>query len=174
MYGSVFIQFPKFTYIRLVAAYDGYPLMLPKFVDDKLFLIEMCRHIIQINKLSKNRRIDKIPFPISIGHYSYDTTSDARNIERSITTINLHPYIMCFPYDSKGYVVNELKLTPSFDHFLSLEDFWEDCENDFEVKKRDWMQLTRRQVIDFKVYIDVTSINDDEASLFDPFYYEKF
>ena len=87
--------------------------MLPRFVDDKLVLIEMCRYISQINKLYRNRRIDKIHFPISIRYYSCDTTSNARNIERFIATINLHPYTMCFPYDSKGYVVNELKLNPS-------------------------------------------------------------
>ena len=80
---------------------------------------------------------------------------------------------MCFPYDSKGYAVNELKLTPILGHFPALEDFWEDCEDDFEVRKRDWMQLIVRQVIDFKVDIDVTGINDDEVSLVDPFYYEK-
>ena len=42
-----------------------------------------------------------------------------------------------------------------------------------KVRKRDWMQLTVRQVIQFKTDIDVTSINNDEVSLVDPFYYEK-
>ena len=98
-YGSVFIQFPKFTYIRL-AAYDGCPLMLPRFFDDKLVLIEMCRQISQINKLCTNGRIDEIPFPIGIRYYSCDIASNARNIERSIATINLHPYMMRFPYHS--------------------------------------------------------------------------
>ena len=52
-------------------------------------------------------------------------------------------------------------------------DIWEDCENDFEVRKRDWMWLTIRQVIDFKLDIDVTSVDDDEVSLVYPLYYEK-
>lgn len=171
-YGSVFIQFPKFTYLRL-ATYDGCPLMLPRFVDDKLILIEICRQISQINKLCRNRRVDEMLFPIDIGYYSYDTASDARNIERSIATINLHPYTMRFPYDSKGYAVNAFKLNPSLGHFPALEDFWEDCENDFEVRKRDWMWLTVRQVVDFQVDIDVIGIDDDEGPLVDPFYYEK-
>ena len=41
-YGSVLIQFPKFTSI-ILASYDVCPLMLSRFVDDKLVLIEMCR-----------------------------------------------------------------------------------------------------------------------------------
>ena len=35
------------------------------------------------------------------------------------------------------------------------------------------MQLTVRQVIDFKVDIDVIGVDDDEVPLVDPFYYEK-
>lgn len=42
---------------------------------------------------------------------------------------------MQFPYDSKGYAINELKLTPDLGHFLTLEDFWEDFESDFKVRK---------------------------------------
>ena len=133
-YGSVFIQFLKFTYIWL-ATYDGSPLMLPRFVDDKLVLVEMCRQISQINKLCRNRKVDERPFPIGIGYYNCDTASDARNIERSIATINLHPYTMHFPYDSKDYAVNELKLASGLGHFLALENFWEDCECFFEVRK---------------------------------------
>ena len=35
------------------------------------------------------------------------------------------------------------------------------------------MRCTIRQVIDFKLDIDVIGVDDDEVSLVDPFYYEK-
>ena len=35
------------------------------------------------------------------------------------------------------------------------------------------MRLIVRQVIDFKLDIDVTGVDDDEVSLVDPYYYEK-
>jgi len=42
---------------------------------------------------------------------------------------------MIFPFNSKGYVRDNLQLGAGYCHFLDLEDFWEDCENDYEVRK---------------------------------------
>lgn len=44
IYGSYFIQFPQFTYIR-VGSFEGEPFRLSQFVLDSYVLIEVCRQL---------------------------------------------------------------------------------------------------------------------------------
>ena len=58
-------------------------------------------------------------------------------------------------------------------HFPIMEDYWENCENDFEVRRRDWMRFTVQKIIDYKMGWDVTGIKEDELYLIDHFFFEK-
>jgi len=76
IYVSYFIQYPRFAYLR-VGRFDGYPYKLPRYVDDKMVLIELCRQIGSLNKKCKDKRKPGIPFPIGLSHYNYKSFADA-------------------------------------------------------------------------------------------------
>ena len=54
-----------------------------------------------------------------------------------------------------------------------MEDYSEDCEDDFEVRKRYWIRFTFQQTIDFELGWDVIGIQEDGSDLNDPFYFER-
>ena len=144
--------------------------MLPHFVDERLVLSEVCWQIGQVNKKCRNKR--SIPFPIGIGHYSHLSSSDAQNIERSMVNMTLHSFHGRFPFDGSGYVKNNLALGPVYLHFPTMENYWENCEDDFEVRRRDYMWFTVQQIIDYKMEWDVTCITEDGLDLIDPYFFE--
>ena len=76
---SYFIQFSSFSYLCLLE-FDGFPLKLPKYLDDMIVLIEIVRQPIQVNVLSANLRKKGYEFPIKVGAYSCETRSNAKNI----------------------------------------------------------------------------------------------
>lgn len=47
------------------------------------------------------------------------------------------------------------------------------CENDFEVRKRDWMRFIVQQIIDYNMGWDVIGIIEDSSNLVDPFFFER-
>lgn len=49
---------------------------------------------------------------------------------------------MRFPYDNKDYVKNNLNLSTGYHHCPDIEEFWEDCNDGYEVKRRDWIRLS--------------------------------
>lgn len=54
-YGSHFIQFQRFSYIR-VGGFDGYPLKLPRYAKDRFVLIDIYRQLDEVNKRCKERK----------------------------------------------------------------------------------------------------------------------
>ncbi len=54
-FSSYFIQFSSFSYLRL-AAFDGFLLKLPRYLDDMIVLIKIMRQAIQVNVLSASLR----------------------------------------------------------------------------------------------------------------------
>lgn len=144
-YGSFFIQYPRFTYIH-IGGFQDCPLMLPHFADDRLVLVEVCSWIGLVKKKCSKKR--SIPFPISIGYYNCLSSSDAQNIERSMVKITFKSFQSHFPFDGSGYVENNLILGFGYLHFPMMEDYWKNYENDFEVRKKDWMRLTVQKIID--------------------------
>lgn len=65
-FGVWFIQFPKFTYIR-VQGCSCPPYMLPRYPTDRLVLLELVRQLMAYNKVQKNKHKSGISFPISVG-----------------------------------------------------------------------------------------------------------
>ena len=133
-------------------------------------LLEVCRQTSQVNKKCRNKR--SIPFPIGIGHYSCLSSLDAQNIERSMVNITLHSFNSHFPFDGSRYVKNNLALGPSYLHFPTMEDYWVNYENGFEVRRRDWMRFIVQKIIDYKMGWDVIGIKEDGSNLIDPFSFE--
>lgn len=63
-------------------------------------------------------------------------------------------------------VKNNLKLGPSFFHLPTLEDYWANCFDEFEVRRRNWMRFSLRQIVTYGLDWDVQGIEDDESDLF--------
>lgn len=66
-----------------------------------------------------------------------------------------------------------MRLSPRYLNFPNIEDFWDDCEDEFEVRKRDWVGFNLKQICNFKMEWIIEDIKDDESDLIDPFYFEK-
>lgn len=65
-YGSWFIQFSQFTYIRAVGS-TVCPKRLPRFPTDRIILIELMRQLWHYDKIIKQRGEVGITFPFVIG-----------------------------------------------------------------------------------------------------------
>lgn len=89
-----------------------------------------------------------------------------------MVNITLHSFYSRFPFDHSGYVKNNLALGPGYLHFPTLEDYWANCEHDFEVRKSDWMRFTIQEIIDYKMGWDVTGVTKDRSDLIDPYFFE--
>ena len=50
-FSCYFIQFSSFSYLCL-AAFDGFPMKLPRYPDDMIVLVEIVRQAVQVNVLS--------------------------------------------------------------------------------------------------------------------------
>ncbi|KAH9292607.1 hypothetical protein KI387_042207, partial [Taxus chinensis] len=88
-YGAYFIQFRKFSYIRL-AGYESTPLRLPMFCNDKMALIEICRQLDKLHRTCRDKKISGLHFPISLGNYTCKIALDAQNVERALVPITVH------------------------------------------------------------------------------------
>ena len=96
---------------------------------------------------------------------------DAQNIDWSTVNISLHSFHSWFPFDGNKYVKNNLALGPCYLHFPTMEDYWENCENDYKVRRRDWMIFILQQIIDYKMGWNVIDIKEDQSDLIDPFFF---
>lgn len=88
IYGSFFIQFPRFTYIR-VGGFEGQPFKLPRYAFDSYVLIEVSRQLAYIDKRLGAKGDFGVVFPIELGYYSCQSVSDALNLELDFKRMNL-------------------------------------------------------------------------------------
>ena len=64
--------------------------------------------------------------------------------------------------------------TSSTLHIPHLEDFWENCQDDFKVRKKLWSRLTLAQIEDFNLPLDVLAMTrEKDEEIIDPTYIEK-
>lgn len=137
VYGSFFIQFSHFTYLR-VGGFKGEPFRLPRYVSDSCILIEVSRQLAYMakdyGKDSDTRRI----FPIDLGHYSYKSVSNALNLELEFKKFHLKSFVKRDNFDSRCFIPQYVKKGVSDQHVSQLEDYWEGCQDEFEVRRRSW------------------------------------
>jgi len=57
------------------------------------------------------------------------------------------------------------------EHRPHLEDFWVDCVDEHEVRRRDWSRLTLDQMRVFMLGWDLPNLVDDYSYMFDQGYY---
>ena len=111
-FGCSFIQFSSFSYLQ-IGAYNGFPKRLPRYLEDKVVLVELCQQILEVNTFCFNvKKIAGIPFPIVVGPSSCASKSNASNIvKRFKKNIKLVDYEVLKPqYDLVKFLKGYLKL----------------------------------------------------------------
>ena len=142
IYGCYYIQFPRFTYIK-VGGFPGEPLKLPRYCSDSVVLSEMCRQFVSVvESFQISKRSSSIFFPIEIGHYRCPSLKEAILSAKSLTHLCFKPFISRLDFDYTSFVRNNVKNAISLFHSPQLEDFWANFHNEFEVRKILWSQLT--------------------------------
>lgn len=92
IYGSFFIQFPKFTYLQ-VGGLEGQPFKLPRYSFDIYVLIKVSRQLAYIDKRLGTKGESGVVFPIELGYYSCKSISNTLNLELDFKRMNLQPYV---------------------------------------------------------------------------------
>lgn len=92
IYGSFFIQFPRFTYLW-VGGFEGELFKIPRYTFHSLVIIEVSRQLDHVDKRLGAKGESRVSFPIQLGYYSCKSVSDALNLELEFKKMNLQPYI---------------------------------------------------------------------------------
>ena len=173
-FGCYFIQFSSFSYLHL-AAFDGFPMKLPRYPDDMIVLMEIMRQAVQVNVLSASLRKKGYELPIRVGAYSCDTRPDAKNILKAFESkYKLEEYEVVKPmFDPNGYARDVLQIGSVIKHVTTMEDYWADCKDELESRDRAFARFTVEQVKMYGVNLDVEGIEDDGQNIYSNTYVTK-
>lgn len=166
-YGSSFIQFPRFTYLR-VERFEEEPVRLPRYALDCFILAELCRQLSAVIKDNLPQDKWETVFPIKLHSLVCNNMNDVSIIGSNLLGFNLGFYRSRRNFDSKGYAALTLGLEINSTVAPQLEDLWEDCENEEEVLKKDHSRLTLQQINSFKLKFKTQGIVEDGSCLVEP------
>ena len=135
----------------------------------------MCRQFVSVvESFQISKRSSSIFFPIEIGHYRCPSLKEAILSAKSLTRLCFKPFIPRLDFDYTGFVRNNVKNAVSLVHSPQLKDFWANCLNEFEVRKRLWSCLTIKKIIVFNVELDTYGLKDDDfEEVLDQFYMDQ-
>lgn len=88
IYGSFFIQFPRFTYLR-VGGFEGQPFKLSRYAFDNYVLIKVSKQLAYIDKRLGTKCGSGIVFLVELGYYSCKFVSNALNLELEFKRMNM-------------------------------------------------------------------------------------
>lgn len=100
-------------------------------------------------------------------YYTCNSISDALNLELEFKKFNFKLYIPHTEFDIKGFAMTHLTLRENFQHVQSLEDFWADCVDEYEVRRRAHLRFTVQQIRDYGLKVNTANVVDDENDLLD-------
>ncbi|XP_057816359.2 uncharacterized protein LOC131029738 [Cryptomeria japonica] len=144
-YGAWFIQFPRFSYIW-IAGFDGAPLQLPRYPTDKIVLMEVARQSRSAGSLLRDSKQDGFTFPMIIGNQDVHlkTPSQAEESFAELASYGLQEHFprKCFDHDNlaKRAYGRQYKAKES------VEDYWKNCSDDYEVRRREYSRLSVQQM----------------------------
>jgi hypothetical protein len=173
-FGCYFIQFSSFSYLRL-AAFDGFPLKLPRYPNDMIVLMEIVRQALQVNMLSVGLRKKGYEFPIKVRAYNCESRSDAKNLVKAFEGMyKLQEYEVLMPmFDPNRYALDALQIGSVIKHVTTIEDYWADCKNELESRDRAFAIFTVDQVKIYGINLDVEGIEDDGQNMYSNTYLTK-
>jgi len=136
-YGSWFIQFPQFTYIR-VARRIACPKRLPRYPTYKVVLMELARQLEHYDNMMKLKGESGITFSFGIGN---DTCLNlvAFAVAEELEWYHLGWYRERKEFDPNGLIKASHENT--FKHIPTIEDFWANAHDDFNVRKLAFSRL---------------------------------
>lgn len=133
--------------------------------------MEVCRQVAEVDGNCKARKGFGSTFPIELGRYRCKTIQDTLALKHELSSMNLEAYTFCLDFDDKDFAHPLFELRLEFSHVPQLEDFWANCDADYEVRKRWWSRLTLKQIKEFKLQMNVKGVQEDKGEeVVDPFY----
>lgn len=121
-YAFLFIQFPKFTYIR-AQGFTERPNKLPRYPNDRIILLELSWKLQHIHLVLNSKHLARIPYPLAFsqGMYKLKTSQCAGNFEKALAEYHFclhttHPWM-----DPYGYI--RKALGPGYAHLDHVEYF---------------------------------------------------
>ena len=116
VYGCFYIQFSKFTYIRM-GGYSGEPLKLPRYCLDPVVLSEMCSQFVSVVEFFEvSKRACSVFFPIEIGHYRCPNLKQAMLTREALSRLCFKPFSPRENFDYMGFIRSNFKNATSFIH----------------------------------------------------------
>ena len=104
VYGYFYVQFPKFTYIKM-GGYLGEPLKLPHYCLYPVILSEMCRQfVLVVESFEICKSSSSIFFPIEIGHYRCPNLKQAMLTRKTLTHLSFKPFSPRENFDYMGFI----------------------------------------------------------------------
>lgn len=134
-HGAWFIQFPKFTYIR-VQRCPSPPYMLPRYPRDRMVLLGVTRQLAICAKALRHKHGNGIPTPISLGN-SIEVCPNFQVVEGAKKELSLYsfvPFASRDNFDPHSHV--EETVRKKYKHVSQVEDFWMNAQDDMEIKEK--------------------------------------
>ena len=122
-YGSYIIQFPKFTYLRVVG-FEEEPMKLPCYALDCFVLAEVCRQLFSVIKDNFLQEKWKSIFPNKLSPLTYSSMINAAVIGSNFLGFSFESYQGRSDFNSKGFVAQVLGLKGQSSTVPHLEDLW--------------------------------------------------
>ena len=108
-YGSYFIQFPKFTYLR-VGGFEDELVKLPRYALDCFVLAKLCRQLFSVIKDNLPQESWESIFPIKLNSLTCNNMINALVIGSNLLGFGFGSYQGRRDFDSKEFVAHVLGL----------------------------------------------------------------
>lgn len=163
-YGIFYIQFPRFTYLR-VGGFKEEPIKLPRYALDYFMIAEICRKIFSVIQDNLPEEKWESIFPIKLGSLAYTTMINALEIECDLLKFNLGFYKGRRDFDNKRFLMLVPSIKDKFQLVPHLEDLWEDCDSECEVMKRYQSMLIFFQITMLKLKFKQEGMTKDSLEV---------
>lgn len=134
-YGSWFIQFPKFTYIK-IQGFTGRPYRFPIYPTNRMVLLEVLKQLETYQSFKRIRRKAAVSFLFFIGNME-ESCSTAQAAEGARLEMQWYPFTF---YQSKTNYDphNNIRSVKEerFRHRVDIEDLWANAADEYEIRKR--------------------------------------
>lgn len=110
--------------------------MLPYYPSDKVAFTEFLRQLHEVHTFLRNKHKAIVTFPFEMGMYTCKSTSDAKNTSNELSRYNIKFLAEKRSYNPWGQLASTLGRRSI--HTPLVEDFWSSCEDEFEVRRRNY------------------------------------
>ena len=76
-------------------------------------------------------------------------------------------------FDPKGYARELLQIESVVKHFTTIEDYWVDCKDEFEIQERDFSKLIVGKIKPYNISFNVEGLEDDGKNMYSNTYLTK-